>query len=107
MTLCEEQSNEIERPLSRPEAAAALGISVRYFFDIRKKYETDFAVCEWRGRRPVFYRENIENLREAMKWTTKTQPPSRLGPPNGKTATTRMTSMSAEHAFESALEYAK
>ncbi|QYX56513.1 hypothetical protein K1T73_15925 [Roseovarius sp. SCSIO 43702] len=71
MTLCEEQSGEVERALNRTEAAAALGISVRYFFDIRKKFETDFAVCEWRGRRPVFYRAHIEGLREAMTWTTK------------------------------------
>jgi hypothetical protein len=106
MTLCQEQSGEVERALNRTEAAAALGISVRYFFDIRKKFETDFAVCEWRGRRPVFYRAHIEGLREAMTWTTKAPKPPSHGHRSGRKTTTSATFTSAEDAYESALAYA-
>jgi protoporphyrinogen oxidase len=71
MELENDQKCSIERPLSLIEAAEHMGISVRYLFNIRKKYLPDFEVCEWRGRKPVFYRNHIEKLREILKWENK------------------------------------
>jgi hypothetical protein len=63
-----------ERPLSLKEAVAHLGVSQRYFLIIRKKYARSFEICEWRGRKPVFYRKHISNLRNAMKCETSDNP---------------------------------
>ncbi len=47
-------------PLNRVGAARALGVWIRYFDMIRKRYQRRVEVCEWRGARPVFYEKHIE-----------------------------------------------
>ena len=60
-----------ERPMNRIDAAAHLGISVRYLFNLRKRLEPHFAVCEWRGGKLVFYKHHIINLRENLRWQSE------------------------------------
>lgn len=85
----------LERPLDRYAAAAILGVSVRYLFTLRRQYEERFEVCEWRGRKPVFYSTHIGNFREAMKWeATNRKKKYRRGIHSGKTALGATTSTS-------------
>ncbi|WP_165899321.1 hypothetical protein [Rhodovulum steppense] len=95
-----------ECPLSRVEAAKALGISVRYLFTLRKRLATEIEVCEWRGRRPVFYRTHIEAVRNALKCGNVMVPKANANSRSGGMVTGFSTSTSSVAVYEDALAFA-
>jgi hypothetical protein len=92
------EGNWKEAPLTRKEAARALGISVETLFNLRKAYGRSHEIEVVHRRNVLFYREHIETLKELLKWEaspiTTTYPP---GHPSGKTA--RIATISGSKAY--------
>lgn len=84
-----------EVPLNIQEAAAALGVSVRSLFALRRRYAKTHEIEARRSRRVVFYREHIETMKDLLKWENMTVARPRLaGSRSGKATPGAMTSMS-------------
>lgn len=103
-------------PLSQQDAARVLGVSDRAFFDILKElHARGVETHEARGRKRVFYPENILNIRTALKCkeqhetagkTAKRKTPgTRIGSRNQVTG--QSTSSLKDSGFATALAFAQ
>ena len=86
--------------LDRAGAARALGVSIRYFDMIRKRYQSRIEVSEWRGARPIFYETPILALREIITCENQKTMTSHAGIRTGEIAPGATTSMSKGRGSE-------